>query len=307
MKIKIGIIGSEGFVGRELVKKLILDKDNDVFCFGKEVKSTAKHLNYQKINLNDISKNKLIFEKMDLIYYLASASIPASSYERPLKDVKLNLLPFLNFLEAISFTKVKKIIFTSSGGTVYGPSKSMLNEQALKNPTSPHGIIKLTMEHFLTYFLNKTGINYDIFRISNIFGERQNTDKGLGLINTVIEKAILKKEIEIFGDGSFNRNYVYVKDVASALSLVTNEDYFSSNIYNLSTSKFHSVNEIIDIVQSLISEPINIKYVKSRKSDSYSSLIDNRKFIEKYPNFSFTDLSDGIKNTYEHLKQEIDD
>tara|TARA_B100001564_G_C20623211_1_gene663391 strand:- start:7 stop:930 length:924 start_codon:yes stop_codon:yes gene_type:complete len=307
VKIKIGIIGSEGFVGRELVKKLILDKDNDVFCFGKEVKSTAKHLNYQKINLNDISKNKLIFEKMDLIYYLASASIPASSYERPLKDVKLNLLPFLNFLEAISFTKVKKIIFTSSGGTVYGPSKSMLNEQALKNPTSPHGIIKLTMEHFLTYFLNKTGINYDIFRISNIFGERQNTDKGLGLINTVIEKAILKKEIEIFGDGSFNRNYVYVKDVASALSLVTNEDYFSSNIYNLSTSKFHSVNEIIDIVQSLISEPINIKYVKSRKSDSYSSLIDNRKFIEKYPNFSFTDLSDGIKNTYEHLKQEIDD
>lgn len=303
MGIKIGIIGSEGFIGNELTKRLNLNKEYNIYCFGKEVKPRYNHSNYHKIDLNDIQKNKLIFESFDLIYYLATASIPASSYEEPLIDVNLNLAPFLNFLEAISFTGVKKIIFTSSGGTIYGPSIKLINEQSLKTPTSPHGIIKLTMEHFLEYNLKKSGINYSIFRISNIYGENQDISKGLGLINTILEKSILNKQIEIFGDGTSKRNYIYNKDVAKALSMVANQDFKKSEIYNLASSESYSINEILEIIQNIIAGPLKTKYISSRKSDLKSIMIDNSKFRKTYPKFKFTELSEGLNHTYNHIKE----
>ena len=194
MSLKIGIIGSEGFIGRELNIKLSQNPKYIIYNFGEESNSNFKHPNYKKLNLNDIQENELIFETFDIIYYLATASIPASSFNDPLTDVSLNLIPFLNFLEAIKSSNVKKVVFTSSGGTIYGASDKLLNEKSNKNPESPHGIIKLTMEYFLNYNLKKSGINYTIFRISNTYGENQNTSKGLGLINTIIEKGFQKNK-----------------------------------------------------------------------------------------------------------------
>ena len=305
MGIKIGIIGSEGFIGRELIKKVSSKDSNNIYCFGRELKSKFNHLKYEKIDLNDIQKNKLILDSFDLIYYLASATIPASSFNNPLTDINLNLIPFLNFLEAIKSSNVKKIVFTSSGGTIYGASNKIIKENSTKNPESPHGIVKLTMEHFLEYNLKKTGINYNIFRISNTYGENQNISKGLGLINTILEKAILKKQIEIFGDGSFKRNYIYNKDVAKALSNVADQDLETSEIYNLASSQSYSVNEVLELIQETIKEPLDVKYVNSRKSDLKSILIDNSKFTEAHPKFRFTEILNGIKNTYNHIKNNI--
>jgi UDP-glucose 4-epimerase len=303
--IKIGIIGSEGFIGRELNNSLSRYKGHKIYNFGEESNSKFGQSNYSKINLNDIQKNKRIFESFDLIYYLATASIPASSFHDPLIDVNLNLIPFLNFLEAINSSKVKKVVFTSSGGTIYGASNNLINEESIKNPESPHGIIKLTMEYFLEYNLKKSGINYNIFRIANTYGENQNTSKGLGLINTILEKVILKKQIEIFGDGSFKRNYIYNKDVAMALSSVVNQNLEISEIYNLASSESYSINEVLEIIQEIIKEPLDVKYVNSRKSDLRSILIDNSKFTEAHPKFRFTEILNGIKNTYNHIKNNI--
>lgn len=305
MGIKIGIIGSEGFIGRELNNSLSRYKGHKIYNFGEESNSKFGQSNYSKINLNDIQKNKRIFESFDLIYYLATASIPASSFHDPLIDVNLNLIPFLNFLEAINSSKVKKVVFTSSGGTIYGASNNLINEESIKNPESPHGIIKLTMEYFLEYNLKKSGINYNIFRIANTYGENQNTSKGLGLINTILEKVILKKQIEIFGDGSFKRNYIYNKDVAMALSSVVNQNLEISEIYNLASSESYSINEVLEIIQEIIKEPLDVKYVNSRKSDLRSILIDNSKFTEAHPKFRFTEILNGIKNTYNHIKNNI--
>ena len=305
MGIKIGIIGSEGFIGRELNNSLSRYKGHKIYNFGEESNSKFGQSNYSKINLNDIQKNKRIFESFDLVYYLATASIPASSFHDPLIDVNLNLIPFLNFLEAINSSKVKKVVFTSSGGTIYGASNNLINEESIKNPESPHGIIKLTMEYFLEYNLKKSGINYNIFRIANTYGENQNTSKGLGLINTILEKVILKKQIEIFGDGSFKRNYIYNKDVAMALSSVVNQNLEISEIYNLASSESYSINEVLEIIQEIIKEPLDVKYVNSRKSDLRSILIDNSKFTEAHPKFRFTEILNGIKNTYNHIKNNI--
>ena len=123
------------------------------------------------------------------------------------------------------------------------------------------------------------------------------------MINTILEKAILKKQIEIFGDGSFKRNYIYNKDVAKALSNVAEQDLETSEIYNLASSQSYNVNEVIELIQETIKEPLDVKYVNSRKSDLKSILIDNSKFTEAHPNFKFTDLVDGIQNTYNYIKE----
>ena len=161
--IKIGIIGSEGFVGKNLVMELEKVSQFIIYCFGKDATSRNNHKNYFQINLNDIEENKKKFKEIDIVYYLASSSIPASSYTKPINDIENNLIPFVKFLEAMSAVNLKKIIFSSSAGTIYGSQVGKIVETADKKPQSPHGIIKYTMENYLSYYLKKGNINYTIF------------------------------------------------------------------------------------------------------------------------------------------------
>ena len=300
--LKIAIVGSEGFIGRNLYKELELNNEFNIYCFGRGKTSILGHKNYKQIEINNISQNKLKFHSFDIIYYLVSGSFPASSYNDPISELNLNLSPFLNFLESLKESKVKKIIFTSSGGSVYGSYNKKINESYLKLPLSPHGITKLTMEFFLNYYLNKFGINYDIFRISNIYGEHQNTSKGLGLINTIIEKIISGEKVKIYGNGSCVRNYIYVKDVVKVLGLSAKEDLKKSNILNLSSSDNLEINELLEEIKKIVVETFDIQYLPERSSDVASIKLDNSKLLKKYPNLKLSELKIGVTNTYNYLK-----
>lgn len=301
--IKIAIIGSEGFVGKNLVKELEINSEFIIYCYGKGEKSRNRHKNYSQINLSDIEENKKKFQEIDIVYYLASSSIPASSYRKPITDVEENLIPFLNFLEAMSAVKLKKIIFTSSAGTIYGPAEGKIVETSNKKPQSPHGIIKYTMENYLLYYLKRSNINYTVFRISNIYGEFQDISKGLGLINTVLENHINHKKIEIFGDGSSVRNYIYIKDVVRAMSLFASEKLTSSQTFNLSSSENFSTNEILKVINTIVDRPLDIIFTVPRVSDLSRVEIDNTHFTKLYPNFTFTKIKEGIKKTANYLKK----
>tara|TARA_Y100000992_G_scaffold301530_1_gene272663 strand:+ start:469 stop:1386 length:918 start_codon:yes stop_codon:yes gene_type:complete len=301
--IKIGVIGSEGFVGKNLVMELERITKFTIYCFGKHETSRNNHKNYSQINLSDIEENKKKFQEIDIVYYLVSSSIPASSYNKPITDIQENLIPFLNFLDAMSAVKLKKIIFASSAGTIYGSHKGKIKENADKKPQSPHGIIKFAMENYLLYFLRKSNINHTIFRISNIYGEFQDISKGLGLINTILENHINHKKIKIFGDGSNVRNYIYIKDVVRAMSLVASDKLSSSQIFNLSSNDNLSINEILKIVNTILDRPLEIIFTESRNSDLHRLEIDNTHFINSYQNFYFTNIKKGIKRTFNHLEK----
>lgn len=302
-KKNIAIIGSNGFIGKHLTEKLIADTNNAVFLFGKnEVSAFANSIPYRKLDVNN--KEQLIndFREIDFIYYLASETIPSTSWENPAMDIEKNLLPFISFIEGIAHLSIKKIIFISSGGTVYGATEKMADEHSFTNPFSPYGIIKLTMEHFLNYFHVKYGLNFDIYRVSNVYGEGQNTGKGIGLINTFIEKIISEKKIYIFGDGKNVRNYLYVKDLAElmATSLHTSTDI--SEIYNLSSDFTLNINDIVAIMKKIIPDPFEVVYKEARQSDNSTILLNNSKIIAANPQFNFTGIEEGILKTYHHIK-----
>lgn len=305
--MKVGIIGCNGFVGKHLAFALNRIENIELFLFGKSnTNKTDVNSPYYKIDVyyDEILTNKL--KQLDVIYYLASSSIPLTSWENPQVEITENLLPFLKFLEIVSVeTNVKKIVFISSAGTVYGSSMNKLNEDTNKLPFSPYGINKLTMEYYLNYFNKKNSINYDIFRVSNVYGQNQDTTKGLGIINTFLENIIQKKDITVYGNGETIRNYIYIKDVVSFMLTSLSSDLYKSNIYNLSSDDNLSINNLLEVIKSNVKEEFNVIYINQRNSDNPYIVLDNDRIKSEFSNIKFTPINKGIEECYKFLKNKI--
>jgi UDP-glucose 4-epimerase len=305
-KLKVGIIGANGFIGKHLALSLINSN-----CFeslilyykshNNENSFNEENVSFKQINLKEKSSLKCKFNNLDFIYYFASETIPASSWENPTSEFENNVIPFINFMEEISRTNIKKIIFSSSAGTIYGASEKKINETFDKKPFNPYGISKLTIEYLLEYYRIKHNINYEIYRISNVYGFGQNTSKGLGLINTILEKSILSESISIYGDGSIIRNYVHINDVTAVLPMSLLNKTESSEIFNLCSNENLSINEIINITEKITKNPLKIKHLESRKSDNPKISLDNKKICEYYNDYKFIPIREGINMTLKKL------
>jgi UDP-glucose 4-epimerase len=302
--MNIGIIGCNGFIGRHLSASLSKNKNMSLRLFGRqEFNKTGVTASYTKIDITNKTKTLQEIENLDLIYYLASGSIPLTTWEDPKIEIEQNLLPFLDFLECASKGNIKKIVFISSAGTVYGSSNNALNEDSVKFPFSPYGINKLTMEHYLNYYQKKNNLEYDVFRVSNIYGENQDTSKGLGIINTFLENIINKKDIKVFGNGETVRNYIYIKDVINFLNTSINSNLSTSNIYNLCSNDNLSINELLEVVKTIVNENYNLIYIEQRNSDNPFISLDNSKIKSHFSSIQFTPIKEGIKSCYKHIKE----
>lgn len=302
--MNVAIIGSNGFIGSHLTLKLSQTPHIKLFLFGKKASGIFKDkFSYTQLDLLNQDQVQQCFSEIDVVYYLASASIPSSSWENPAVELDTNLLPFISFMESVSKLRLRKVVFISSAGTIYGSSTEKANEDAEKKPYSPHGIIKLTMEYFLNYFKIKYNLSSDIYRISNVYGEGQNTTTGLGLVNTLLENAVSDKPTTVFGNGTFVRNYVYVKDVVELLSYSLSLDTDRCHIFNIASNDTISINELIEIVKSVTRRDVKILNKQERGSDNPTIDVSNSKILAAYPAFKFTSIHDGIRHTYDHLKK----
>jgi UDP-glucose 4-epimerase len=305
--LSIGVIGSNGFIGSHLVRELLnFNNINNLSLFGRSENSVIEFSNpkieYYQIDLKDNQSyiNKL--KNLDLIFYLASETIPSNSWNNPMIEFSDNIIPFIEFLETIKNTRIKKIIYSSSAGTIYGPSLKKLSEKSITAPFSPYGIGKLAMEHFLEYYRVNYNINYDIYRLSNVYGPNQDTSKGLGLINTIIENMISEKETTIFGNGKNLRNYIYIQDVVDVLINSINFSLFESNVLNVASNQNYNINQIIKIIEKVTNKKLTIKYLNQRSSDNPNIQISNKNLLRKIPSINITSIEEGIKLTYEHIK-----
>lgn len=299
---KIAIIGANGFIGSNLARKLQECNDNAITLFGRS--AMAMHntsLPYKKIDLSNTSQIQEDFRDTDFIYFLASETIPATSWNNPTLEITNNLLPFIIFLEAIATLNIKKIIFISSAGTIYGPTHLQVSEDSVKNPFSPYGITKLTMEYYLNYFSIRSNLHYDIYRVSNVYGEGQNVSKGLGIINTFIEKIIKEHKIQIFGNGENIRNYIYVQDLVTLMAHSVTADTEICNIFNASSNDTLSINELVKIINKVVPLNFDVEYTADRKSDNTAIYLNNDKLLANNPGFRFTSIDDGIAKTYRHI------
>lgn len=298
----VAIIGAAGFIGQHLLKKLLNENNVNLCLFGRS-EATDLQLPYKKIDFFNNKELQTNFENIEVIYYLVSETIPSSSWDNPKIEIEKNLSPFLNFLEVISKLKVKKrIAFISSAGTVYGATTGKVSESFDKKPFSPYGIMKLTMENFLHYYYVKHQLHYDIYRVSNVYGEGQNINKGLGLINTFLENIIKNNKIKVFGNGESTRNYIYVKDVVELMSLSLQTER-KCGVYNISSNTTLNIKEVIEIIKSIVKEDFEVIYEENRESDNSYIDLDNKGILKCFPDFCFTEIKSAIETTYLSLKR----
>lgn len=288
----LGIIGAEGFIGKALNRQIqnagtfnvILPSDHKL----------ARTEGYAPESLKGI----------DVLYYLASATIPSSSWEHPELELQLNLKPFINTMNAAVAAGVRKIVFVSSGGTVYGSTTEPVSETAALMPLNPYGIFKCSMEYYLNYLRQRFQLQTVVYRVSNVYGPGQNINKGLGIINTFIERAIQHLPVSLFGTGETARDFIYIDDVVQILFKTANTQ-LQHHVYNLASGHTYSLKALLKIITETTGLTFDIQYKPQRASDALRMAFNTHRLNNDFPQFKTTAIEKGILNTYTHIQSQL--
>ncbi|MEP7145556.1 MAG: NAD-dependent epimerase/dehydratase family protein [bacterium] len=306
-KGKCIIYGGGGFIGSHLCEEL-LKNNYEVTVFDK--------ISFSKKNISNFTDDVKIIEgdfnnevdirnslnDSDYVFHLVSSTLPAASNENPIYDVETNLISSLMLFRECVDRKIKKIIFLSSGGTVYGIPKNIpIKENHFSNPICSYGIIKKAIEEYLFLFERIYGLDYLVFRLSNPYGERQNPYASQGVIPVFINKAIHEEKIIIWGDGSVIRDYIYIKDAVKVIAGSIKKET-SSKVFNLSSGKGYSLNDIIELINLISDRKTRVEYTESRYSDVPVNILDNELVKKTFGYEPQTNIEDGIKKVFRYLQ-----
>jgi UDP-glucose 4-epimerase len=212
----------------------------------------------------------------DAAVHLVATTLPKTSNDDPVHDIESNVLPTLRFLDLARKGGVRRIIFASSGGTVYGPPETVpIPETHATRPLCSYGIHKLTIERYLELYRVLYGLEYCVLRLANPFGERQRPDGSQGAVAVFLDKALRGEEISVWGDGSAIRDYIYVEDVAQAFCRAL-EHPEPAGTFNIGSGRGQSVKELLAAISTLLQRPVPHRYVDARAFDVAVNVLDIR-------------------------------
>ena len=254
------------------------------------------------LNREDLRK---ALKGADYVFHYISLTTPGSSMNDPLIDVDTNIRGTVVFLEECVKAKVKKIIFPSSGGGIYGnQNKKLLSENDLLDPISPYTISKLAIEKYLEYFRINRSLDYLILRYSNPYGPGQNVVGSQGIIPIFLNLIKQKKPITIFGDGENVRDYIYIDDLVENTKKIAFRNNNKFRIYNIGKGEGVTINEVVRIIRKITGENVRIKKMPARGIDVRRVVLNTRR-IQKEIDFKIRiELEEGIKKTWINIKKE---
>lgn len=304
---RVLVMGGLGFIGSHL-SRLLLREGYSVRIFDKLYGSRnliSDIENKIEVEEGDAEKPEDVLRALrntDIAIDLIHTTVPGASMQDPVYDVQTNILSHAAWLSQLNKTNLRKIIYISSGGTVYGvPQKNPIAENHPTEPMSSYGITKLAIEKYVAMYADIYGIDYRICRPANAYGEGQHLHTGQGAVGVFLAKCLKKQPIEIWGDGTISRDYIHVADLAQAILKLINlkGDY---RIFNASSGKGHSLNDIITIMRDDLQIPVKVNYVKARKFDVPVNILDNSRLIQETGWKSQIDLVSGMRRVYDYLK-----
>lgn len=299
------LLGGGGFIGTALSRCLCKNKFN--------VHILSRHFSARQIEPNMIfyqgsMDDRKILERVlpecKTIIHLASSTTPGSSSRQPALEADKNITPTLRFLDILQSYKNFHIIFVSSGGTLYGnPESTPVNETYLLNPLSFHGAGKVAIETFLKTFSTFPEKNITIVRPSNVYGPGQSLHRGFGVIRTMLEHVLSGTMMEIWGDGTSIRDFLYIEDMLAALVCLIDLPH-DNNTYNVGSGIGYSLNQLKEIIESVCGKKLHAIYRPSRQIDVKTIVLDSSRLIKKTKWHPSVSLEQGIDFTWKWLKNQ---
>jgi UDP-glucose 4-epimerase len=302
--MKCLVTGGAGFVGSHLVDELIKRKHKVVVI---DNLSTGKKENinprakFYKADITNFSKISQLIkkERPEVIFHYAAQINLRTSVENPIADAQTNILASFNLIKAASDNQVKKFLFASTGGAIYGDTKNRpTSETENEWPLSPYGIAKLAVDKFLYYYQQIHGLNFTSLRYANIYGPRQNPHGEAGVVAIFINKMLSNMQPVINGNGKQTRDYVYVGDVVAA-NLLALKNFDKSDIYNVGTGREIDVNCLFKEINKQFGNKFREKHGPAKIGEQKTSCLSYKKIKKDFgwkPEIKF---EDGIKKTVE--------
>lgn len=303
--MKVLVTGGTGFIGRHLVNYLE-GKNNEVVVLGfkNNIQSVFnKNIKFISGNITDKKLLEEITNDVEIVYHLAWNTYPYETGPLIINDVQNNIVGSINLLEASITNNVKRIIFLSSGGTVYGninlkPAKETDNIK----PLSAYGVGKIAVEEYIQLYSSAKDIEHVILRASNVYGEGLLPNRGQGLISTVLWKILNYENIMVYGDGSIVRDYIYVSDVIEACYLAGFQSY-PNKIYNVGSNKGLSINQLLDTIKEVTKTKFDIDYLPGRKFDIPKIVLDNSLLKADLHWDTKVNIYEGIEKNWKWMKR----
>lgn len=300
---KILVLGGNGFIGRNLCEYMA-QKGEMVYSFDMALPETKKEgIKYISGDFFDDYTLEKVIAGMDIVFHAICTLNPGNSNDKCLMGYERDFVQTAKLCYLLKDTNCR-LIFLSSGGTVYGnQSIQPIREDAVPVPINHYGNLKLCIENTIRTFNFQSKRNMLVARISNPYGPGQNYLKGVGFIDAALKRAIHGETIEVWGNGDVVRDYIYIDDVCRMLyDLVHYHGKYE--VFNLSSNTGTSQNDVLDIIKDIIPD-VSIKYADARSVDAKKIILDNTRIMEQ-DEFELVHVKDGIRNYYNYILETME-
>ncbi len=306
--MKVLVTGGAGFIGSHLVDRLVQEGheviivDNLVTGKRRNINKAARFykLDIQSWRLERVFRN----ERPNIVMHLAAQMDVRKSVEDPMFDAQVNVLGTLNVLQQAVKHGVRKVVFSSSGGAIYGEQDVFpAPESHPTRPMSPYGLSKLCGEQYLSYFQRASGLQMVSLRYANVYGPRQDPEGEAGVVAIFIQKMLHNEQAVINGNGRQTRDFVYVDDVVEANLAMMGQEI--QGTYNVGTGLETSVNDLFRILVEHTGTTCKEVHGPAKKGEQARSCIDNSKLRLELAWEPRTGLSEGLKKTVEYFRERL--
>ncbi|MDI6851070.1 MAG: NAD-dependent epimerase/dehydratase family protein [bacterium] len=306
--MKILLTGGCGFIGSH-IQDYYIKEGHEVVVVDNLTSGKKEHLNpkakFYQLDIRDLEGLEKVFseEKPDIVNHHAAQISVIYSTKNPQEDADTNIRGTINLLELSVKHGVKRFIFSSSGGAIYGnPIYLPCDELHPIDPLSPYGISKYAGEMYIRYFYKNFGLDYVILRYGNVYGPRQDPYGEAGVVAIFGMNMLKNEDCYIYGDGNQERDFIYVEDVARANILFTKLGKLAEREFNIGSGKGTSVNELFKMMKKITRYSKQPIYKEPRKGEVYKIYlnVDRAKKVGWSPTVNF---EEGIEKTIEHLRK----